>query len=226
MAFVLAGSYGQAQESTLQRWAGDAVGIEEPGRHFRWSVERCGPRLRSEWRDARGVLVAWDEVHQRGGSFSEYQLARAATAQRIHATQRTRSIDVATKAASGMQRTRSIATAGEAVLAGPMLVSLVQEQLPRLRSGESIERAYLVPEHSMVLRLVARRIQAGAGGGISVQIHAASPLLRPFVPTTVLEFDRSDRLVRSSGRILPLDGPALLTTHTHPEDGPGETCAF
>ena len=107
-----------------------------------------------------------------------------------------------------------------------MMVSLLQEHLPQLRAGREIVRSYLVPEQALVLRLIARQSRAGAGGSISVSIQAASPLLRPFVPTTVLEFDAQNRLLRSSGRILPSSAQAMLTTTHQPDSYPEVTCGF
>jgi hypothetical protein len=230
VAFVIATSCNAAQPATqtaiLKRWEGDAVSVDSPRRKFRWSVERCGSRLRSEWRDVSGALVAWDEVTQLGAAASRYDVMRIASAQSFSARFQSREI-VIDSAVSGRNLGREhVTTKGEAVIAGPMMIAVVQEHLPRLRAGQDLVRSYLVPEQSMVLRLLARRSQTGTGGSISVLIQAAAPLLRPFVPTTILEFDGHDRLVRSSGRILPLRGAATLTTLMQPDQQPERTCEY
>lgn len=230
MAFLLAGSCNAAQPAAhatpVKRWEGDAVSVDSPRRKFRWSVELCGTRMRSEWRDASGALVAWDEVTQAGPAASRYDVVRVTSGQSFNARFLGREI-VIDSATNGRSLDRDhVSTDGEAVIAGPMLIALVQEQLPRIRAGEELVRSYLVPEKSLVLRLRARRSQTGADGSISVLIQAASPLLRPFVPTTLLDFDGRDRLVRSSGHILPLEGAAHLTTLAQPEQQPERTCGF
>ena len=230
MAFLLATGCNAAQPasqtSPLKRWEGDAVSVDTPQRKFRWSVERCGPRLRSEWRDASGALVAWDEVTQSGVAANRYDVMRVKSTESYSASFQNREIIIdSAKNGRSLGRER-IGTHGDAVVAGPMLIALVQEQLSRIRAGEDLVRSYLIPEKPMVLRLLARRLQTSAGGSISVLIQAASPLLRPFVPTTVLEFDGRDQLIRSSGHILPLQGAANLTTIKQPHQQPEQICEF
>jgi hypothetical protein len=219
MAFLLTSTYSAntpAAQHVLHRWEGDAISVGGTQQRFRWSVERCGDRLRSEWRNSAGALVAWDEVISRGASFGSYRMAQTSSKQRVSASLNAGKIVIEHGRPNGTKGKRQIDTRGETVLAGPMLIALVQESLTALRNGEAIVRSYLVPEQSMLLRLIARRSHIGTNGNVSISIQAATPLLRPFVPTTVLEFDSHDNLIRSSGRILATSELADLTTSRRP----------
>jgi hypothetical protein len=148
VACLLAAGCGTAPPAThtgvLQRWEGDAVSVDYPKKKFRWRVERCGSRLRSEWRDASGTLVAWDEVNQVGAAAGRYDMVRLAPAQTIRALFHGREILVDSAKGGGNSGRQRILTHGEAVAAGAMMISLVQEQLRQIRAGETLERSYLV----------------------------------------------------------------------------------
>lgn len=229
MAFLLSSSYpasSAAAQHVLHRWEGDAVSVGSTPQRFRWSVERCGDRLRSEWRNSAGELVAWDEVISHSASFVRYRMAQNSSKLRVSASRAGGKIVVEQSRSGGDNGRRHIDTRGETVLAGPMLVALIQDQMSALRRGETLTRSYLVPEQSMVLRLVARRLRGGTTGDISIAIQAAAPLLRPFVPTTVLDFDGRDNLIRSSGRILPTSNVAHLTTTRLPDRQAKASCEY
>lgn len=57
------------------------------------------------------------------------------------------------------------------------------------------------------LRLTAER-DVAVGGGVTVRVAAASPMLRPFVPATLLRFSVEGALLAVSGRLLPHLGTA------------------
>ncbi len=170
-------------------------------------VTRCADRLHSEWRSSDGRLLASDDVLLSGGAFTRYTLARENLGQRITVTRSGSDLEFRS---DGRDSVQSVPVEpGIPVLAGPMLVTHVAERLATLRAGRSLLVGYVIAERGMVLRLRIDVHAYGADGSLEVHADAASPLLRPFVPTTSMSFDAAQVLVSMSGRILPQDGGAM-----------------
>lgn len=176
-------------------------------RRMQLRVTRCTDRLRSEWRSSDGRLLASDDVLISGSGFTRYTLARENLGQRITVTRSGSELEF--RSGDGAPSQSVSVEPGIPVLAGPMLVTYVGERLAQLRAGRSLLVGYVIAERGMVLRLRIGAHAHGADGGLEVHADAASPLLRPFVPTTSMSFDAAQALVSMSGRILPQDAGAL-----------------
>lgn len=173
-------------------------------RRLQLRVTRCPDRMQSEWRSSDGRLLASDDVLISVGEFTRYTLARENLGQRITVTHAGGQLEFRSGAGAPV---RSVSVEpGIALLAGPMLVTYVAERLAALRAGRSLLVGYVIAERGMVLRLRIDVHAYGADGGLEVHADAASPLLRPFVPTMSMSFDAAQALVSMSGRILPQDG--------------------
>jgi len=173
---------------------------------------RCGGGVVGDWRDAEGRLVAWGQVDLQGESWVRYRLRRESVGQDVKAVRDGDRVRVQISH-GGRERTVSL-PAGSSMVAGPLLVPLLQGRLAELRRGEALEFPYLVADQGLSLRLRASRAEHGAAGPAGrstrtvVRLEAASLLMRPFVPPTVLEFDAAGQFVAMQGRLLPQLGPA------------------
>ena len=201
----------EADAATL---VGDAEVTTAAARGARFVVGagRCGDAVVSEWRDAEGRLVAHEQVDLQGESWVRYRLRRESVGQDVKAVRDGDRVRVQISH-GGRERTVSL-PAGSSMVAGPLLVPFLQGRLAELRRGEALEFAYLVADQGLSLRLRASRAEHGAAGPAGrstrtvVRLEAASLLMRPFVPPTVLEFDAAGQFVAMQGRLLPQLGPA------------------
>ena len=159
---------------------GDAVSRQgDQSTSYRWRVESCNGRMRSEWRTAAGQMIAWDEVEFADGQFLRYRLVRPNLGQDM-----------------------TLQGGGKVTLAGPMLIEYARRHLAPLRGGRELRVRYLVAERGSTVEL-RMRAPRSAPGRTQVLVDAASGLLRPFVPSAVLEFDAAERFVGMQGQILP-----------------------
>jgi hypothetical protein len=78
-----------------------------------------------------------------------------------------------------------------------------QQHLAKLRNGRTLQVDYLLPELHRVLEMRLKGASYGTGGSTRVEVIAASPFLRPFVPTTIFEFDAAAQFVALTGRLTP-----------------------
>lgn len=178
----------------------------------RWNVAawQCGPRLGIEWRTPDGRLSASEDVvldAATPGRLALYRLVRENIGQQVEGVVRDGVLELEIRSAGSTRRARVTATPG--LLAGPMLVRHAQRNLDALRLGRELKVDYLLGERAAViaLRLTAER-DAAVGGGVTVRVAAASPILRPFVPETLLRFSVEGALLAVSGRLLPHLGTA------------------
>jgi hypothetical protein len=183
---------------------GEAVALGQPDRgtapapRYRFRVDQCESRIRSEWHSASGELVAWDEVEFDAMHWRSYRLVRPNLAQ-----------DFRQQAASA--RAGRPAAGDAPFLAGPMLIDFATRELPALRAGRSLEVRYLIAESGQDVRLRLRATQISATGTV-VAIDAAQVWLRPLIPRARFEFDGAGRFASMRGQILPQGGSAR-----HPE---------
>jgi len=155
---------------------------------YRWRVESCNGRMRSEWRTAAGQMIAWDEVEFADGRFLRYRLVRPNLGQDM-----------------------TLQGGGKVTLAGPMLIEYARRHLALLRGGRELRVRYLVAERGSTVELRMRARQ-GTRERTEILVDAASGLIRPFVPAASLEFDAAERFVGMQGQILP-----QLGSRTRPE---------
>lgn len=199
VAFVLALPAGAAALTLSVE--GEAVAVAQAGRgdtqatRYRFKVDQCESRIRSEWRSSSGDLLAWDEVEFDAMRWRSYRLVRPNLAQ-----------DFRQQAAPTRGDARD-----EPFLAGPMLIEFATRQLPALRAGRTREARYLIAESGQDVRLRLRATQAGTTGTV-VAVDAAQIWLRPLIPRAWLEFDAAGRFASMRGQILPQSGTAR-----HPE---------
>jgi hypothetical protein len=183
---------------------GEAVALTPAGRgaapaaRYRFKVDQCAARIRSEWHSDSGELVAWDEVEFDATRWRSYRLVRPNLAQDFR------------KQAAPSRRART-GHRDEPFLAGPMLIDFATRELAALRAGASREVRYLIAESGQDVRLRLRVAGVGAGRTV-VKIDAAQVWLRPLIPGAQLEFDAAGRFVAMQGQILPQGG-----TPRHPE---------
>ncbi len=182
---VAVAAAGEVVEGEAQAESSSAAGSD-----FRFRVHRCSSGLRSEWRSARGDLLAWDEVQLVDGQLLQYRLVRPNLGQDI------------TRSAEPSDRSE-----GLPMLAGPMLIEYARAMLPALRAGAAPRVRYLIAETGMLLPLRLRASQVTAGSTVVI-VEAAQPWLRPLVPRAALEFDSVARFVGMRGQILPQSGTA------------------
>lgn len=187
------------------------------GARFAVGAGRCGDAVVSEWRDADGRVVAHEQVDLQHEAWVRYRLRRDAVRQDVQAVRERDRVRVRIRN-GGRERTVSLPAEAE-LIAGPLLVPFLQSRLAELRRGEPIEFAYLVADQGLTLQLRASLQQGNSVGGAravgiadssghtTVRLEAASLLMRPFVPPTVLEFDGGGQFVAMRGRLLPQLGP-------------------
>lgn len=188
------------------------------GTRMAFEARRCGGSLHSAWHRDDGRLVAEEELDFIGERWSRYRLHRPNVALEVVARRDAEGIQLAIR--QGAHRRTLTLRGAESVVAGPALVTHLASLLPLLRSGKTGEFDFLVADQGLVLRLRARasakpspktstKSSAVAGDGITaVRLEAASPLLRPFVPPTVLQFDARGALLSMEGRLVPQAGDA------------------
>jgi hypothetical protein len=211
LSVVAACGGAEADAATL---VGDAEVTSAAARGARFAVGagRCGDAVVSEWRDAAGRLVAHEQVDLQGESWVRYRLRRESVGQDVKAVRDGDRVRVQISH-GGRERTVSL-PAGSSMVAGPLLVPFLQGRLAELRRGEALEFPYLVADQGLSLRLRASRAEHRAAGPAGrstrtvVRLEAASLLMRPFVPPTVLEFDAAGQFVAMQGRLLPQVGPS------------------
>lgn len=193
-----------AQSETLR---GDATAPSSDGtRQFQWQVTRCVHSLRSEWRNGDGVLVAWDQVGLGSLGLERYELARPSVQRQVLVIRRGAVLEIWSYGPQGEDVQRLTRTPGTSLLAGPMLVAYVKEQLPLLRGGAAMVVDYLIPERAMVIALRLQGRAITADGRSRIDVAPASAWLRPFVAAAELEFDGAGRFLRMQGRLLPQAG--------------------
>jgi hypothetical protein len=215
LCLTFAAATAQAEEATLNGEA-EVTGKTDRGARFEFGGGRCGAFGYSEWRDGAGVPIAREELIYDGAAWQRYRLQRIPVGQEVEAT---REGDFITLDIRDGERRRKVRLEVEGeVLAGPTLITSLQGQLRELRRGRPVELQYLVAEQAMVLGLRATTTAYGAGGLTNVRLEASSALLRPFVPTTLITFDKEGRFVGMQGRLLPqkqrgvsLDGVIRVT---------------
>jgi len=210
------GSLHGADQALAATLVGDAEVTTAAARGARFAVGagRCGDAVVSEWRDAEGRLVAHEQVDLQGDSWVRYRLRRDSVAQDVKAVREGDRIRVHIRNGS---RERTVSLPAEAsMIAGPLLVPYLQGRLTELRRGERLQFAYLVADQGLTLQLRASLQQGDSvgqgngrrpGHGTVVRLEAASLLMRPFVPPTMLEFDAAGQFVAMQGRLLPQVGP-------------------
>ncbi len=179
---------------------GEAVALPQAGRaaapalRYRFKVDRCEARIRSEWRSASGDLLAWDEVEFDASRWRSYRLVRPNLGQ-----------DFRQQAAAGGG---GRGEAGDVpFLAGPMLIDFATRELPALRAGRTLEVRYLIAESGQDVKLRLRAMKSTAAATV-VAVDAAQVWLRPLIPRAQLEFDAAGRFAAMRGQILPQGGTA------------------
>ena len=185
---------------------GEAVirGEASEARRYLVDAARCGDRLSTEWRDAAGSVVAYEEVELFGGRWVRYRLQRANIGQDLRAERRGDVVTITDRSRPGRPPTR-VNGRGDLV-AGPELVFFLQSRLADLRAGRRIELQYLLADRGTALGFIARGESIGTGTRVALEASAA--LARPFVPTTTFEFGADGGLRQVSGRMLPVAGDA------------------
>lgn len=198
--------------------SGDAQAVDGAGngKSFGFVAWGCGSRVRSQWRQHDGRVVAEETLDLEGGRWMRYRLQRHNVRQEVVAIRSGREIVVTIRKGESQRRV-SLRPTGE-LLAGPTLVSHLAEALPTLQAGRPMEFDYLIAEQGIVLRLRATATAQGGvegpaatgsqgfRGAVVVRVEAASVLLRAFVPATTLTFDAAGGLRSLSGRLLPQTG--------------------
>jgi hypothetical protein len=183
---------------------GEAVALSQPDRaaapaaRYRFKVDQCPSRIRSEWHSSTGDLVAWDEVEFDALRWRSYRLVRPNLAQDFR------------QQAAPVRGVRTSA-GDEPFLAGPMLIDFATRELPALRAGRTLEVRYLIAEPGQDVKLRLRATQVGATGTV-IAVDAAQVWLRPVIPRARFEFDAAGRFASMRGQILPQGGTAR-----HPE---------
>jgi hypothetical protein len=187
------------------------------GARFAVGAERCGDAVISEWRDAEGRVVAHEQLDLQGEVWVRYRLRRNSVRQDVQAVRDGNLVRVQIRNGN---RERSVSLPAQPeLIAGPLLVPFLHSRLVELRRGRPVDFAYLVADRGLRLQLRAS-LQPGNGIGgagtvgiaerfahTTVRLEAASLLMRPFVPPTVLGFDATGRFVAMQGRLLPQLGP-------------------
>ena len=174
------------------------------GTRMAFEAWRCGSAMQSAWRASDGRVVAEEELAFDGERWVRYRLHRPNVALEVVARREADGVRLTIRQGSDTRQV-SLRSAGE-LIAGPTLVTHLAGSLPRLRAGKTAEFDYLVADHGMVLRLRAKSTGGAVGGIASIRLEAASPLLRPFVPPTTLQFDERGELLSMSGRLVPQAG--------------------
>ncbi len=169
-----------------------------PAVRYRFKVDQCESRIRSEWHSASGELVAWDEVEFDALHWRSYRLVRPNLAQDF-------------RQQAPPVRAGRPAGSDAPYLAGPMLIDYATRELPALRAGRTLEARYLIAESGQDVRLRLRATQVSATRTV-VAIDAAQVWLRPLIPRARFEFDGAGRFASMRGQILPQGGSAR-----HPE---------
>lgn len=169
-------------------------------------ARRCARQMSLEWRLGDHGLVATEELVADGTQWSRYTLIRKNLGVSFEAAREGDRVDVLIRHDDDrvFQRKRLIGMR-KTVLVGPTLAVFLHENLTTLRHGTSLAFEFLVVDQSMILSLRARSMGYGTDGGIRVKVESALPLMRPFVPTTVLSFSPDGRLTSLTG-IVPLQG--------------------
>jgi hypothetical protein len=167
------------------------------------TVLRCEQRIITEWRDRDGRTAAWDEAFEEGGRLVRYELRRPTVAQHFIGTRSAPDQFVVGAAPHGRARALRLRT-DVPLLAGAMLVTWAQAQLPTLRAGATVRADYLLADRPAVLPLQLRAERAVPDGWVRVRAEPTSPLLKPFVPPVELDFDAADHFRALSGRLLPM----------------------
>ena len=163
----------------------------------------CADRLSTEWRHPDGSLAAAEEVELTDGRWSRYRLRRANLGQDLRAERQGDTVTI-TDATRSSGRPLARLTARGTLLAGPELVSFLQERLSALRAGRALEFQYLLADRGTALGFIARgRVQ---GQETTIALEASSALVRPFVPTTTFRFAADGGLREVVGRMLPVVG--------------------
>ncbi len=198
--------------------AGDALAVQDGEAFaFSWQVTQCGGTLRTEWRESGGKIVASDEVVFGSAGVQRYEILRPGYGHDLQVQREARGFAIRTRTGQGREHADFVAIDSRAVLAGPMLVTYAIDKLAELRAGAVLQIRYLIPERAKVIVLQLRVVAAASGDRAEVEVRAASPWLRPFVPQTVMRFAADGRFVGMTGPLLPLGGPIESPASLHGE---------
>jgi hypothetical protein len=202
---LLAASLVAAPVAMADGVRGEALIRGGGGADLRYTVvaTHCADRLATEWWRPDGSLAASEEVELTDGRWSRYRLRRANLGQDLRAERRGDIITI-TDAAAASGRPTARLTARGTVLAGPELVSFLQDRLEALRAGRALEFQYLLADRGTALGFIARGRAQGAD--TTVALEASSAWFRPFVPTTTFRFAADGGLREVVGRMLPVMG--------------------
>lgn len=165
---------------------------------------RCGRRVSLDWRTADRSLSAREELTGEGGNWSRYRLARGNLGAAFEAVRVADRIELISRSGDGKaEQRRTFEKVRGGVLVGPSLAWYLRDNLERLRAGTTLELEFLAVDRGLMIGLRAKPVERGADGSLRVRLEASSPLMRPFVPTTTLTFDRGGRVTNLIG-IVPL----------------------
>ena len=206
LAVVMSAASGIAMSAAMAgSGRGEAIIRGSGAVELRYTViaDQCGDRLSTEWLHPDGSLAASEEVELTDGRWSRYRLRRANLGQDLMAERRGDAVTIS-DAARAAGRPPARLTARGTLLAGPELVSFLQDRLEALRAGRPLEFQYLLADRGTALGFIARgRVQ---GTDTTVVMEASSALTRPFVPTTTFRFSADGGLREVVGRMLPVVG--------------------
>jgi hypothetical protein len=200
-----------AEESTIGTFLyGQAAPIGAPvdARFSRLSfeLERCGSIVRTHWYDADQVLLARDELEAPGGRLSRYRYWRLNVQESARIT-RSGAVLRIDRNADGKSRSAEM-TVTEDIAVGPMMALVAERELLQLETGRRLQLNYAVPEQLGTYEFSIIRAGADAGSLREVEVAPASWLVRRFVHSVELYFDRDGGLALLRGRVLPVMGTA------------------
>jgi len=176
------------------------------GTRMAFEAQRCGDSMRSVWRDAEQRIVAEEDLLFVGERWVRYRLQRLNVGVDVTAQRETDGIRVTIRRGEATREVRL--RSAESLMVGSTLVSFLAAAMPNLRAGRTVDFDYLVADRGTSVRLRAKLVSGAAPRGAAVRLEAASPMLRPFVPPTQLQFDERGELQSMAGRLVPQGGDA------------------
>jgi len=172
------------------------------GTPFRFTSSRCSDRFHSQWRNNVGQLITEEILIVDGNQWTQYRLRHVLVDKEVLATNKGNLIRVEIRSGAG-SRTINIPHDGQ-ILAGPLLVESIGLGLENIRHNGPVDFDYLVAERGLVLRLRATFEEEESRKATMVQVGAASPFLRAFVPKVMLTYNDDGWLESVEGRLLPV----------------------
>lgn len=202
LACVLAAARAASPEGEFAEGEARLLSSDARGGVLAVRFERCGPFVRSEWRDRDGALVAADELESGADSeFASYRYWRPNVAESgiVIRTGRRARIEIT----SGDERRVREVDAPSDLTLGPMLALRAEQNLRDLRRGKPFVLDYLVPDRFLVLRFSMAAPSRAPG---DVHVSPTSWLVRQSLEPMRFFFDARGTFAGLRGRALPLAG--------------------